>query len=118
MNINQVARICHETNRAYCISIGDMSQKPWDEAESWQQKSAIAGVEFALANPDVPASAQHDAWLVEKIRDGWSFGFIKDPVKKTHPCFVPYDELPTEQKVKDYLFKAVVSAFMQAENKA
>lgn len=115
MNIEQIARVCHETNKAYCHTIGDHSQKSWPEAEEWQRQSAIKGVEYALANPDAPASAQHDAWLADKSRDGWKFGAVKDAVKKEHPCIVPYGELPLEQRLKDYLFKAIVRAFVEAK---
>lgn len=114
MNNEQVARVCHETNRAYCESIGDDTQKPWDQAEEWQRQSAIKGVEFALANPHAFASAQHEAWLKEKEKDGWKYGPTKDPAKKEHPCCVAYSELPVEQRVKDYLFKHVVRAFVEA----
>lgn len=111
MNIEQIARVCHETNESYCVSIGDHSQKSWDEAEEWQRQSAIKGVQFALANPDAPASAQHDAWLADKAREGWKFGPVKDAEKKEHPCMVSYDQLPVEQRLKDHLFRGVVSAF-------
>jgi hypothetical protein len=115
MNNEQIARICHETNRAYCESIGDHSQKPWDQAEPWQRESAVKGVEFALANPNTPASAQHDAWLKDKANDGWKYGPVKDATKKEHPCCVPYEQLPIEQRIKDYLFKHVVRAFVEAQ---
>lgn len=39
---------------------------------------------------------------------GWKYGPVKDPERKEHPCFVPYDGLPPEQRAKDYLFRAVV----------
>ncbi len=110
MNSQQIARVCHEANTAYCLAIGDSTQKHWDDAEQWQRDSAISGVEFALANPGAPASSQHDAWLVDKARDGWKFGTIKDPGKKEHPCMVPYEQLPVEQRLKDHLFKAVCGA--------
>ena len=109
----QIAQVCHETNRAFCETIGDNSQKPWSDAEQWQRDSAIKGVGFALAHPEAPASAQHDAWLAEKEADGWKWGNVKDPINKLHPCMVPYNRLPAEQQVKDFLFKAVVSAFVQ-----
>ena len=112
IEVEQIAEICHETNAAYCRTIGDGSQKPWREAEEWQRQSAILGVRFALANPWAPASAQHDAWLKVKLADGWKYGPAKDPAKKEHPCCVPYDQLPAEQKIKDYLFKGVVGAFV------
>lgn len=113
--IMQIAEVCHETNRAFCITIGDISQKSWDEAEEWQRLSAERSVRFAIENPDAPASAQHDAWVADKERDGWKYGPIKDPAKKEHPCIVPYVELPLDQRIKDHLFRSVVRAFRDAE---
>lgn len=108
--VEQVAMVCHEANRAYCIGIGDLSQPSWADAPEWQRDSARKGVEFCRANPDAPPSANHDSWLDVKRADGWKYGPEKDPEKKLHPCFVPYDALPTEQKSKDALFKAIVAA--------
>ena len=109
-NAEDIARICHEVNRAICEAAGDRSQKPWEAAEQWQRDSAIKGVQFARANPDASADAQHNAWMADKIADGWVFGEIKDAVAKTHPCIVPYYQLPFEQRVKDYTFRAIVAA--------
>ena len=108
MNIEGIAELCHEVNRAYCSALGDQSQLPWNDAPEWQRKSAITGVQFIIDNPDALPSASHDNWLAEKTRDGWRYGDVKDVEKKEHPCFVPYDALPVEQKAKDYLFGAVV----------
>jgi hypothetical protein len=104
----RIARACHEVNRAYCASLGDHSQPAWEDAPEWQRTSAIKGVEFTLANPEAGPSASHESWLAEKAADGWKYGPVKNPETKEHPCFVPYDELPVEQKAKDYLFQAVV----------
>jgi hypothetical protein len=108
--IEAIAKVCHEANRAYCISVGDNSQLSWEDAAEWQRQSAIKGVEFSIANPDTPASAQHNAWLEDKRKDGWTYGPVKDPEKKQHPCFVPYEGLPLEQQLKDVLFKGIVQA--------
>lgn len=117
-DLQQIARVAHETNRAYCASIGDMSQPAWDEAPDWQRVSAIKGVAFHLdahAKGETPAaSASHDSWLEEKRAAGWTYGPVKDAEKKEHPCFVPYGELPLEQRIKDYLFGAVVAGFVRA----
>lgn len=110
MKPEDIARVCHEVNRGYCAALGDTSQVPWEEAPDWQRQSAIKGVEFNLANPDAPPSHSHDSWLAEKRATGWKYGPVKDAEKKEHPCFVPYEELPAEQKAKDYLFKATVRA--------
>lgn len=106
--ITKLACVAHETNRAYCHAIGDDSQLVWRDAPEWQRASAVAGVRFTLENPDAPPSASHESWLEVKRADGWTYGPVKDPVTKQHPCFVPYDELPAEQKAKDYIFQAVV----------
>lgn len=108
--VGKIARVCHEANRAYCLGLGDTSQPSWDDAPEWQKNSAIKGVEFNIANPTAPASASHDSWLEVKRADGWKFGPVKNAETKEHPCFVPYDALPDEQKRKDALFKAIVGA--------
>ena len=105
-----IAQVAHEVNRAYCQSIGDNSQPSWEDAPDWQKQSALNGVEYHLANPDATPENSHENWLEAKRVDGWRYGPIKDPEAKTHPCYVPYSELPQEQRSKDYLFRAVVHA--------
>lgn len=106
--VEKVACIAHETNRAYCLAIGDNSQMGWNDAPPWQRNSIIAGVRFTILNPTAGPAASHASWLAEKRADGWAYGPKKDPVAKVHPCFVPYDQLPPEQRAKDYIFQAVV----------
>lgn len=110
MTAMDVAKVCHEANKALCEAQGDISQVPWVDAPMWQRESAINGVNFNLNNPDAPASASHDNWLEEKKKDGWKYGPVKDAEKKEHPCYVPYNELPVDQQAKDHLFKAIVTA--------
>lgn len=100
------ARAAHEVNRAYCLALGDTSQPAWDDAPEWQRSSAIKGVAGALAG-NTPEQS-HEGWLAEKYATGWKYGPVKDPEKKEHPCFVPYAELPPEQRHKDQLFTATV----------
>lgn len=110
MTIEQIAKVCHDTNKSYCETIGDNSQKSWEEAEAWQKDSAIKGVQYRIENPNAPASAQHDAWMYDKVKSGWQRGEVKDAEKKTHPCIVSYEQLPKEQKLKDKLFINIVDA--------
>ncbi len=110
MNNSEIAKVAHEINMAYCISIGDTSQVPWEDAPEWQRESAINGVEFHLNNKDSSPEDSHVNWLKEKIDNGWVYSEVKDIDKKTHPCCVPYAELSTQHKTKDYLFKQVVDS--------
>lgn len=109
MTVADIARVAHEINRAYCLGTGDTSQPAWADAPDWQKDSAINGVRFHLLADRTPEQS-HESWLAEKAAAGWAYGPIKDPVAKTHPCFRPYAELPQEQRVKDYLFKAVIES--------
>lgn len=108
--ITDIARLCYEVNRAYCLSIGDNSQPKWEDAAEWQKESVINGVKFHLENQASPEES-HENWMKEKVESGWVYGETKDPEKKTHPCLVPYDQLPVEQRAKDYIFKAIVETY-------
>lgn len=110
MNVESIAKICHETNRSYCEAIGDTSQKPWTDSPDWQKQSAINGVKYHLANPNAGPSGSHQNWFAEKAAAGWTFGTTKDAEKKEHPCMVPYEQLPAAQRAKDALFVGIVHA--------
>jgi hypothetical protein len=109
-NISLIAKVCHDANRAWCIANDDYSQPAWDDAPDWQIDSAINGVYHAMIYPDATSEDMHSNWMADKIADGWVYGRVKDPVAKTHPCMVPYAELPEFQRKKDALFLAIVRA--------
>jgi len=110
MKVEDIAQICHEANRGYCEALGDHSQPVWEEAPEWQRASAINGVNFHIANPDAGPDHSHIEWLKEKEANGWTYGPVKNVGRRMHPCCVPYEKLPVEQKAKDYIFRAVVHA--------
>lgn len=109
-----VAEIAHEVNRVWCEFNGDNSQTSWVEAPQWQVDSAYAGVAFHVANPTAGDSASHDNWMAEKVAAGWVYGEVKDADLMTHPCLVPFDQLPKEQQFKDRLFRTIVHASLIA----
>lgn len=112
----EVRRACaeaaHEINRVYCRALGDTSQAVWDQAEEWQRTSALNGVDGVFAGNGPGAS--HESWLAEKFATGWTYGPVKDPVLKEHPCMVPFHELPFDQQQKDHLFVQTVHAVAAA----
>lgn len=108
MTNDQIAKVCHEVNRAYCQSLGDFSQLPWDDCPQWQKDSAMLGVELHSTRPDAGPHASHDSWMKQKVNSGWVYGLVKDELERTHPCIVPFAELPVAQQAKDYIFREVV----------
>ena len=101
------ARTVHEANRILCLMLGDTSQPTWAKAPEWQQSSSYAGIKQIEANPATTPAESHASWMAQKIADGWVWGAVKDTEKKTHPCIVPYDQLPAGQQMKDWMFGAV-----------
>jgi len=108
--VEAAARAAHEVNRSYCEAMGDTSQKPWAEAPNWQCQSALEGVR-AVIDGKTPEQL-HESWMMSKISDGWRYGEVKDAEAKTHPCIVPYAELPEFQRRKDELFRGTVRAVL------
>lgn len=109
LTIENIAKICHENNRAFCQSIGDDSQPSWEDAPQWMKDSAMDGVRLHLWQ-DVGPEASHNAWMAHKVKTGWTYGPVKDPMAKEHPCLVPFEQLSTNDQSKDYIFRAVVHA--------
>lgn len=108
----QIARVCHEANRAWQTVTGDPAPSPtWDQAPDWQRNSAVEGVAAAI-DGQTPEQL-HLSWVNSKLADGWRYGTTKNSEAKTHPCLVAYDQLPEEQRIKDDLFHAIVRALTE-----
>jgi hypothetical protein len=112
MNKEQIARVCHEVNKAYCESQGDTSQPSWEDAPEWQRSSARMGVDLHSSG-DFGPEASHASWMAQKVAEGWVYGPEKNPDLKQHHCIVPFAELPVAQQAKDFIFRSVVHALKQ-----
>ncbi len=110
--IQACAQAAHDASRAYCQTIGDHTQVPWDQAAPWQRAHCIKGVTGALKG-ETPAQS-HEAWKKMMKDCDWRYGPEKDAYRKEHPSIAPYSKLPAEQRAKDVLYIAVVSAMAKA----
>lgn len=107
--LEAIARLCYEANRAYAISIGDpVVPAPWDEAPEGLRASHVLGVKKNIGGAVKTPAESHQSWLEFKTAEGWTYGPVRDDEKKVHPCMVPYDQLPVEQKRKDAQFQELV----------
>lgn len=43
----------------------------------------------------------HEMWALGRINDGWHYGEKRDDAAKTHPCLVPYSQLPDSEREYD-----------------
>jgi hypothetical protein len=110
---DEVARIAYAANNALQAIINDMTPSPpWPAAPGWLQESYVSGVRAARGQNRTPED-QHNSWMSYYLGQGWTCGPYRDWVEKTHPCLVPYSELPEGQRLKDALFLRVVHTFTQ-----
>lgn len=112
MTNEEIAKIAHEVNRAYCQALGDTSPLPWDEAPDGQKQSVLDGVRFHMEHPHAGPEASHANWVAQKLAEEWRRGDVKDEARKLHPCLVPFVDLPIAQQAKDYIFHAIVHQLM------
>lgn len=43
----------------------------------------------------------HENWASDRIKQGWKYGPKRNDDKKEHPCLIPYEDLPEEEKEYD-----------------
>ena len=43
----------------------------------------------------------HEVWSAGRMKEGWTYGEERNDAEKKHPCLVPYEELPEEEKEYD-----------------
>lgn len=113
--VERIARMAHEVNRSYCRSLGSHNEPSWEDATPEQRESLRVGVARIMGNPNLTPEESHAGWMEFKVAKGWKYGHVKDFEAKTHPCLMPYDELPLEQRHKDFIFRGVVLSNLEFE---
>lgn len=109
--LEQIGRTCHEANIVLQIEMGDTISDVWAKASFEDRLSTLNGVVRAISG-ETPQEL-HQSWYNFKKDQGWVFGYVKDPEKKEHPCMVPsYEDLPSEQQIKDLMFQSIVASFL------
>lgn len=110
----QIARIIHEANSVLQDIQGDeVPSQPWACESADIRENVIAGVRNARHG--MTPEQHHEAWVADKRARGWRYGSEKDSEKKTHPCMVPFAQLPKYQQDKNNLFIAIVWALYAKE---
>ncbi len=64
--------------------------------DSGQKDSSISASIFKQL-----AERVHETWMARRLSEGWKVGDQRDDEAKTHPCLVPYDQLPDSEKEYD-----------------
>ncbi|MDR1203333.1 MAG: Ryanodine receptor Ryr [Tannerellaceae bacterium] len=43
----------------------------------------------------------HEVWSQQRLAEGWRYGTTRNDTKKEHPCLIPYEDLPENEKEYD-----------------
>ncbi len=114
MKINlEIAKICHQVNRDYCINEQLEAPPEWADLPENIQESIVAGVVEAISDPKITPTQIHQMWCDYKEKEGWKYALNKDLKLKTHPNLVPFKDLPDLEKRKDVLFIKTVRREMK-----
>jgi class 3 adenylate cyclase len=129
--VEELARAAHEAYCAEALERGETkatnsSLRPWDQlpedlreanrtqVEDIPNKLRVLGYELAPSHGIVPseiqmteaqidelAAREHERWILERKRNGWTYGPQRDNDRKFHPLLVPWRELSNPAKEKD-----------------
>jgi hypothetical protein len=72
-----------------------------EEAGSSAKPSTDDIARSVEAHIELLAKAEHDGWMAQRVRSGWSYGPVRDNAQKRHPSMVAYGDLPEPEKEKD-----------------
>jgi voltage-gated potassium channel Kch len=65
-------------------------------------ESAGDRFEFSAAELELLARDEHERWMDQRRRDGWTYGPQRDDARKLHDALKPYDELDQATRDKDH----------------
>lgn len=117
---------CDEQTKAGKTAADNSALRPWEELSEdlrdanraqvadIPSKLYALGYELAPGNGLAPshivitpgqlemlARQEHDRWMAERQRQGWTYGPTRDDARKHHPCLLPWETLPEVEKQKD-----------------
>lgn len=110
---SEIAQAVHEAVRVIQKAVGEEVAPHWEDAPEWMRVSTTLGV-IAAARGTTP-EASHEAWMRQRLAEGWVLGYVKNIEAKISPNLVPYAELDDAQKAKDHVLIAIVEAMTREE---
>jgi hypothetical protein len=63
--------------------------------------SAVEVEGHLVALTELLANHAHDLWALQRLSEGWTWGPTRCDTARTHPCLVPYEDLPESEKEYD-----------------
>ncbi|UMO77247.1 RyR domain containing protein [Stenotrophomonas maltophilia phage vB_SmaM_Ps15] len=109
----EIARIAHNTVKAYREAMGDFSVVDWNSADPHVREKLIDFVHIYSENPTDTPETLHQIWMDLKIDNGWAHGDKLDWTKLEHPDLLPYELLSDLRRAADAITWAVIREAMK-----
>ncbi len=103
-----IARVAHESLRAYCARVADTPPDDWTQVGSEHRVMLDALVRHLAASPSCTPEDFHERWRAGMARQGWRHGDYRSVTRLTHPHMVPFDQLSARYRSKQALLFAVI----------
>jgi len=105
----QIAEICHAANRIIQKHLHDECPSlEWESEEEFIREASVGEVQMILAGRSPEET--HNEWCDRLFSQGYICGLVKSREMRTHPCLVPFRDLPVEHKRKVRMIHAIVLA--------
>lgn len=104
MNI-LIAQLVNHVNNKIC-ELNKEQQSSWEELPQHMKEGLIKAIKDNLSPEE-----GHNQWMKNRLENGWTYGTTKDIQLKTSPCLIPYNQLPYQQQIKDYIRQAIIEFF-------
>lgn len=111
----EIAHVCHEAFRAMQDQQGDdMPSLPWMWTTREQRYAVTNGVRRIAEG--MSDKDNHHWWVRDMRAQGWDYGLLKDPERKTHPNLVEWGQLPPFERKKSRVFSGIVRAMLETDD--
>ena len=90
------------------VMLGEEAYNPRIFTEE-ERVRRITAMRDCAANSTSDAE-RHESWCKMHVDAGWVYGESFDPVAKTHPNLMPWDQLPSSTRSKARIFDIVARA--------
>lgn len=115
MNIEQLAEICHEIDRALLNAGPQFSvTAPDEELQLWPNTPPLYRDELMLFVQNIldgiSVADAHERWVLDRRNHGWGFGEFYAPYKQ-HPNLLDFDQIATLARARLLVRAAVVKLF-------
>ncbi len=104
--LKRIAKLIYEATRLEAEwSNRSIVPEPFDNRDTaFQQQFYNIIDKYLHMDKLVSPEEAHNSWWEEYKNMGWTYGPTRDPIKKTHPDMVPFNELPKDERDKDAIF--------------